>query len=153
MQYVKGIWNASIVLGGDSLILIRPANGGDFKTILAYDKWIGKDSLKQKIDNRQVYVAHDGDTFTGWLRYGLFWDSCPFMNMLRVLEGCREKGIGKALVEYWENEMKRLGHQIVLTSTAQTETAQHFYVKLGYRAIGGFTLTDEPLELIFVKYL
>ena len=47
--------------------------------------------------------------------------------------------------------MHSLGYQIVLTSSLQTEIAQHFYVKLGYRAIGGLTLGDEPLELIFSK--
>ena len=60
-------------------------------------------------------------------------------------------GMGKALVEHWERDMRQLGYQLVLTSTAQTETAQHFYEKLGYKAVGGFTLASQPFEIIFAK--
>jgi len=49
--------------------------------------------------------------------------------------------------------MRKNGHKIVLTSSAQTEFAQHFYVKLGYKAIGSFSIANEPLEIIFEKTL
>ena len=47
--------------------------------------------------------------------------------------------------------MRRLGYSTVLTSTQSDEFAQHFYVKLGYRAIGGFSIGSDPYELIFMK--
>ena len=31
------------------------------------------------------------------------------------------------------------------------EDAQHFYRKMGYKEIGGFTYLEEPLEIIFHK--
>lgn len=125
----------------------------DGKTILLHDRWISKETLQAKIRDGQVYTALNGDQFIGWLRYSLFWDNTPFMNMLVVLESFRGNGIGKALVEHWEREMQQLGYQWVLTSTAQTETAQHFYQKLGYKAVGGFTPANEPYEIIFAKVI
>lgn len=119
--------------------------------IVQNDKWVTRDIINKKIESNQIYVVFDNDKFIGWLRYGLFWDYIPFMNMLYILEEYRGKGIGTSLVGFWEKEMHSLGYQIVLTSSLQTEIAQHFYVKLGYRAIGGLTLGDEPLELIFSK--
>lgn len=132
---------------------IRAAVPADMEAILAEDRWVSREILCQKIRDRQVYVVVDNDRFVGWLRYGLFWDNVPFMNMLRLTEEYRGKGIGKALVKHWEREMRALGYSVALTSTAQTECAQHFYGKLGYKAIGSFTLAEEPLELLFAKFL
>ena len=39
-------------------------------------------------------------------------------------------------MEFWENEMKRKGYDLLLTSTQVNEEAQHFYRKLGFRAVG-----------------
>ena len=47
--------------------------------------------------------------------------------------------------------MKKLGYENVLTSTQSNEDAQHFYRKIGYREIGGFTLENDPYEIIFEK--
>jgi ribosomal protein S18 acetylase RimI-like enzyme len=62
-------------------------------------------------------------------------------------------GFGKKLLGYWENEMERLGHKNVLTSTQSNEEAQHFYRKMGYTEIGGFKYSDEPYEILFCKNL
>ena len=40
-----------------------------------------------------------------------------------------------------------------MTSSQQDEYAQHFYVKLGYRAVGSFMLEGDSLEIIFEKRL
>ena len=100
---------------------IRAAVPADMEAILAEDRWVSREILCQKIRDRQVYVVVDNDRFVGWLRYGLFWDNVPFMNMLRLTEEYRGKGIGKALVKHWEREMRALGYSVALTSTAQTE--------------------------------
>lgn len=130
---------------------IRSAAYDDTNWILAHDRWIRRDTLQQKIGMGQVYVAAEESTRTAWLRYGLFWDNTPFLYMLHVLEKYRGKGIGTALVTYWEQEMKRLGYTAAMTSTAQTESAQHVYTKWGYQAIGSFSPAGEPLEILFYK--
>jgi ribosomal protein S18 acetylase RimI-like enzyme len=56
-------------------------------------------------------------------------------------------------VTFWEEDMKNKGCEVLLTSSAQDEYAQHFYVKLGYKAVGSFTLADEPLEIMFAKFI
>lgn len=130
---------------------IRHATENDIEFILRNDKWISREVTQCKIRDGQIFVAIEKDIFIGWLRYGLFWDNSPFMNMLYLLEPYRGRGTGKALVAYWENEMKQKGYQLIFTSSAQTEYAQHFYIKLGYHAIGSFQLKTEPLEIIFAK--
>jgi len=133
-------------------VIIRKAEFSDLPYIEKYDKWIEKDVLRKKVADGQVYTVFADGRFAGWSRYGLFWDNTPYLNMLHLLPEYRGKGIGKSLVGFWEKEMKDLKHKLVLTSSAQTEQAQHFYVELGYKAVGSFTLANEPLEIIFAKF-
>jgi ribosomal protein S18 acetylase RimI-like enzyme len=132
---------------------IRLANHSDVDTIDTHDEWVNRDTIIKKIADNQIYVAYDGNNFVGWLRYGLFWDTTPYMNMLYLLESYRGKGVGKQLVDFWEEDMKNQGYKVILTSSAQDEYAQHFYVKLGYKAIGSFALDSDPLEIMFAKHI
>ena len=59
--------------------------------------------------------------------------------------------IGKALVGFWESEMKSKGYSLVMTSTQSDEQAQHFYRKLKYKDAGSLLLENEPLEIILTK--
>ncbi len=93
----------------------------------------------------------ENEKFVGWLRYNLFWDNIPFINMLFFLDEQRGKGYGTKLVSYWENEMKKLNYDIVLTSTQSNEEAQFFYRKIGYTDCGSLILPKEPLEIILYK--
>lgn len=134
-------------------MFIRKAEEKDVDTILLYDKHIARQELINSINLNRVYIAEINESFCGWLRYNLFWDNTPFMNMLYILESNRNKGYGKQILEYWEKEMKLLGYSTVITSTQSDETAQHFYRKLGYKTIGGFLLKDDPFEIIMTKEL
>jgi GNAT superfamily N-acetyltransferase len=133
------------------LMEIRLANENDIEILKAYDKHISKTELKSIVKLGRVFVMIIDGNFVGWLRYNLFWDNTPFMNMLFLLDDYRGKGYGKEMVNAWENKMKDMDYDIVMTSTASDEYAKHFYKKMGYMAVGGFIPLDEPLELIFQK--
>jgi ribosomal protein S18 acetylase RimI-like enzyme len=128
-------------------IIIRYAGSNDYFWLKEHDKHISEN----KIENKEVYIAVENGTIIGWLRYNLFWDSVPFMNMIYFLEEYRKKGIGKRLVKYWEEDMKQKGYNNVLTSTQSNEEAQHFYRKIGYIEIGGFKYFNDPYEILFQK--
>jgi len=130
---------------------IRLADDKDYPWLKKHDKHISDEVLKAKIAAKEVYVVQKGDELTGWLRYNLFWDNTPFLNLVFFLEEYRRKGFGKKLIHHWEKAMKEKGHGNVLTSTLSNEEAQHFYRKMGYTEIGGFKLSGEPLEMIFHK--
>ena len=134
--------------------MIRYANKDDAGILEKYDVHIAKDELEKSIDsNRVIVMFDDEENFVGWLRYNLFWDNTPFMNMLYFLEDYRGRGYGSKLVSFWENEMKNKGYKLVLTSTQSNEDAQFFYRKIGYIDNGSFQLPDEPVELILYKCL
>ena len=130
---------------------IRLATSKDIFLLVKYDKHIKKNDLVDVIHLNRVYMIFENDVFIGWLRYNLFWDNTPFMNMLYIVEEFRNKGYGKELVLFWESKMSMLGYDYVLTSTASDEEGQFFYKKLGYLEIGGFNYKDDPHEIIFAK--
>jgi len=134
-------------------ISIRIANMGDAEIILKYDHHVPEDIISDKISRHEILIACHDDNFAGWLRYGLFWDLVPFMNMLFLLPEYRGKGFGRQIVQYWEKLMIEQNYKVVFTSTQQDESAQHFYNALGYGAIGGFILPDDVYEIILSKNL
>lgn len=130
---------------------IRLAKTMDFETLAAHDRHIAPQELRRSLDAGRVLVVYDEGTFVGWLRWNLFWDSIPFMNMLYLLDGCRRQGIGRQLVGEWERRMAQEGYTYLMTSTQSDEQAQHFYRKMGYNEIGAMVPLGEPLEILFGK--
>ena len=134
-------------------MLIRIAELKDVALLKEYDTHIAEAELTNALMLGRIIIAEENNDFIGWLRYNYFWDNTPFMNMLYILNKYRKRGYGKILTEYWEEKMRRLGFNWVLTSTPSNESSQNFYSKLGYNAIGGFLMSNEPYELILSKEL
>ena len=132
---------------------IRTAYSSDLEVLIAHDHHLSPAELENLIRLGRVTVLEVEGQFAGWLRWNLFWDNTPFLNMLFLTEAHRGQGYGKAMMDHWESQMKHAGFDRVMTSTASNEYAQHFYQKLGYTAIGGFTPFGDPYELIFSKML
>ena len=132
--------------------MIRLAGESDLCFLAAHDRHIDAQELARVVCAGRVYIAIDADGVpVGWLRWGLFWDNTPFMNLLFVLPQARGQGHAAALVARWEEDMRAQGYATVMTSTASDEDAQGLYRHLGYRAAGGFLTEGEPYELIFTK--
>lgn len=132
---------------------IRSAEMKDIDFLSEYDKHVRKEELRTGIALERILVAEEEGKPVGWLRWNLFWDNTPFMNMLYLLEGYRNRGYGKALVSCWEKKMEEAGFGTVMTSTLSNEEAQHFYRRLRYVDSGALLLPGEPLEIIFTKQL
>jgi len=134
------------------LIELVFADKNDDGFLAEHDSHIGNEIRKKKIEAKEIIVLKKNGQTIGWLRYGLFWDMIPFMNMLYIKEHHRRKGLGKQLVLFWENEMWECGHKVLMTSSQSDEEAQHFYRKLGYEDAGSLMFPKGPLEIIFIKY-
>jgi len=134
---------------------VRPACADDLAFLEARDRHVTADELAAVVGRGRVLLLVDRDEPEplGWLRWGLFWDSVPFMNLLHVLEAHRGRGLGRLLVEDWQAHCRGAGHAWVLTSTMSDERSQHFYRHLGYRDVGAVELPGEAPELFLRKAL
>ena len=133
---------------------IRYAEAGDLEMIAEYDTHISKAEMENAIARKRIILLFIDGKYEGWLRFNLFWDNIPFMNLLFIIsEDQRGKGYGRKLVAFWEHEMAEQDYEFVMTSTQSDEEAQFFYRKLGYTDRGALVLPKEPLEIIFYKKL
>lgn len=119
------------------------------------DKHLPELEFEKKVRDKQAYILLEDGVKVGLLRYNLFWDNTPFCTMLFVDWSKQKRGYGRELMKHWENDMKKQGYGMLMTSTQVDEDAQHFYRKLGYKDCGGFTVDipgyEQPMELFMNK--
>ncbi|MFA4815129.1 MAG: GNAT family N-acetyltransferase [Candidatus Gracilibacteria bacterium] len=135
-------------------ISITYATLKDLEYLKKNDIHIDIKRLEKKISDKELIIAKDNMKHIGWLRFGYIWDTIPFMSMLAIEDEYQKKGIGTNLTKFWEREMKKCKHKLVMTSSQADEEAQHFYRKLGYHDMGAlFEINDGPAEIFFSKKL
>ena len=133
---------------------IRLAVAKDKKKILKYDCHIHHNKVGECIYNGLVDVLCDDEKIVSVLRYNLFWQSIPFLDLLFIDEAYRGKGWGRKMMDEWEESMMFMGYPYVMLSTQEDETARFFYEKLGYRRIGAFLPPEQDAEeLMYLKEL
>ena len=133
---------------------IRPADRNDKQKILKYDNHIPHNKVGECIRNQLVYVLWDEGKIVGVLRYSLFWQSIPFLDLLYIDGDYRGKGYGRQMMEHWESVMRVMKYKYVMLSTQEDETAKDFYEKLGYRRIGAFLPPEQDAdEVMYLKEL
>ena len=136
---------------------IHYANESDLPFWKTQDEHLPDAEFLIKVSEKRCYVIKDDEKPIGVIRYNLFWDLIPFLTLIIFDEPYRNKGFGKQAMMYWENEMRSLGHKLVMTSTMVEETSQHFYRKLGYKDCGclikDFPPYVETMEMFMMKQL
>lgn len=134
---------------------IRYVHNDDKEFWFKLDKHLPEAEFTNKVRDKRGYILSYDNKPVGMLRYNLFWDNTPFCTLLFIDREYRNKGYGKILMEYWENDMKSQGYGMVLVSTQVDEGAQHFYRKLGYKDCGGLVIDipryAQPMEMFMVK--
>jgi GNAT superfamily N-acetyltransferase len=134
-------------------VTTRIATDSDLPFLREVDRHVSHQVQADLVSLGRVIVAEVDGVAVGCLRWGMFWDEVPFMNLLWVVPERRGQGVGTALIEAWEKSQVAVGHTMVLTSTVSAERAQHLYRRLGYVDSGALLLPDEAAELIFRKPL
>ena len=66
--------------------IVRLATVSDIGILVLHDRHVSKNILEQAVEARHVMVIEEDGGFAGWLRWSLFWDSIPFLNMLFLLQ-------------------------------------------------------------------
>ncbi|MCG8525131.1 MAG: GNAT family N-acetyltransferase [Opitutales bacterium] len=115
------------------------------------DDSIDSELMEEKIQQQEILLAKEEKEIIALLRFSLFWDNTPFINLLLVKEEKRKEGIGTNLIQKWESEMKEKGFERVMTSSQSDETGQEFFKKLKYKEIGSFEFPEQEPELLFLK--
>lgn len=139
------------------MVSIRLVELGDNAFWYTLDTHLSQAEFSNKVRDKQGYILLCDGVPVGVLRYNLFWDSIPFLNLIYLQESHRRIGIGRQAMALWEREMKRLGHGMCLVSTQSDEEAQPFYRAIGYKDCGCLTMDiagyEQPMEIFLAKAL
>lgn len=134
---------------------IRYATEADKEFWFMFDKSLDESALEYRFRNRMCYVFQEQDQKLGMLRYSLFRDHTPFCELLQVDDSFHHRGCGRALLQYWERDMKQRGYSRVMTSSKAEDSIRFFFRHFGYRDAGGVLLdlpdSDQSMEILMIK--
>jgi len=135
--------------------MLRPAHESDFPFLRGVSSQPGDDALHAQIQGGRLRIieSESMNAPIGFLKFSILWETLPFIEVIWFTVHSRGHGLGRRAVESWEQEMKSRGFDLVLTSTALDETAQHFWRKLGYTDCGSLSVRNKPAELFLQKKL
>lgn len=132
-----------------------------FATLKDKDFWFTLDrhlkeiEYEKKVALNQCYIIEEDNKSVGVMRYNLFWDVIPFLNLIYIDFNYQKRGLGTKAILFWEEEMRKFGYELVMTSTMVEETSQHFYRKLNYKDCGclikDFSPFVETMEMFMMK--
>ncbi len=134
-------------------VTLRFARTEDFATCPALQEDAFLCDERHAAYRAHVVIAETAGEFCAYLLFGFYKDAIPFLHRLYVTPAQRGKGCAGEVISKWEALLQADGYTRVMLSTSSLNTAQNFYRLMGYRAIGGFTLPGEALELVFFKEL
>ncbi|MDR2976765.1 MAG: GNAT family N-acetyltransferase [Streptococcaceae bacterium] len=138
-------------------IELRELGQSDKSIYTSFDKHLLPEELDIKIIEKRVRLIFLNHRPIGALRWSLFWDEIPFLNLIYIDEDSRGMGIGRQVLRLWEDEMQSFGYKMLMSSTQSDEEAQHFFRKLDYIEKGTIDFDGTPFEqaaeLILMKNL
>jgi GNAT superfamily N-acetyltransferase len=132
---------------------IRYGEDADHAYLLNHDHHVDPDWIRRCILDRQYILATEGPQKAGFLRFSMFWGKIPYMDLVWVSESYRRQGVGSGMFHFWEQEMKKRGATILMTSSMHDEPEpQEWHRRNGFRPSGQLTFgkLQEPPEVFFV---
>lgn len=127
------------------MITIEKATLSDIEDLTEIDH-LPQNTLKDSVKRGFVYIARKGEKAIGILRYNLFWQTIPFLDLIFLKKDFRCSGIGSAMLKKWEEDMASLGYNSLMTSTQADESAYLFYEKLSWQKNGSFFPPEQTVE-------
>ncbi len=137
------------------MIYTKYATENDLDWLLDNDD-VSKEWAARSVRHREYVIASENDNRVGFLRFSLFWGKFPYMDMIRILPDYQKQGVGTALFNFWQQEMNRQSHKLLLTSSEKDESQpQAWHIRNGFVKGGELTFGQQQTtaEVFFVKDL
>ena len=133
-------------------IKIRFANLSDLAWLNRHEKWVSKSTKKQNIEQKQYIVVELNSKLIGALRYELWWGHLPFLAIIWVEDEYQKKGIGKSLLNFLEEYLRKNKYSKLLSSSDDSG-AQKWHLKVGFKKSGYIDNLQKEKEVVFFKEL
>lgn len=101
--------------------------------------------FNQAIEGGRLLIAYADGKPAGYLIYQMIWGNTPYLALIRVMPDQQQKGLGRQLVQRFEEKLKKEGFSAYISSSESDNEGSHvFHKKMGFRPIG-------TLDMIFGK--
>ncbi len=112
--------------------------------------------LNRKLKYNEILITKKNEESIGLLIYEYLWSHIPFVAQIWVHADFRKKGIGKSLLNYFEQHLKNNNHAMFLSSSMENNTrAQAWHKHMGFKDCGIISEIndDDTGEMFFKKSL
>ncbi|TDF95162.1 GNAT family N-acetyltransferase [Paenibacillus piri] len=135
---------------------IRFGQADDLEVISAGDLSIPGHILNWKLQNHEIIVAEEEGEIVGYLRLEYLWSKYPYIGLIIVRPELREIGIGKSMLHFLEEHLRKQGiHTLYSSSQINEAEPQKWHRHLGFKECGIINGINpgEIGEVFFVKSL
>lgn len=109
-----------------------------------YDRYFHQDdrlekSLREALKKRELFIAmHQSEVIAVMeIRFNGFFGAFPYLALLGVKKGWRNQGVGRRMLEFYEEAARQLGYsRSSLMVSSFNPRARNLYQSLGYKKIG-----------------
>ena len=120
----------------DTGIQVRIAVDDDL-AFVGQDGYVAPEVLRRKIAAHEVLVAESEGVPAGYLRLEFLWSSIPYIALIRVSEECRRRGVGRALLQFIEQDLRARGYGMLYSSSQANEPEpQAWHRTMGFKECG-----------------
>lgn len=136
-------------------ISVRRAAHSDL-AFVSQDGYTTDETVRRKIEQGEVFVVEVDGAPAGYLRLEFLWSIQPYVALIRVLEGCRGRGLSRALLAFVETSLRSQGHTALFSSSQVDEPEpQAWHRHMGFEECGVINGVNEGGvgELFFRKAL
>ncbi|HEY8803552.1 MAG TPA: N-acetyltransferase [Clostridium sp.] len=103
------------------------------------DEKVAKNHLVEAFERKEMYLALDGEgKCVGYIRFvlnGIFYNF-PYVCNISVKKSFRSRGIGKRLLEFFEDISYAHSNKVFLLVSSFNEQAKKLYESIGYKQVG-----------------
>ena len=131
--------------------MLRDAQATDLAFLRDFSREPCDDRLRAQIQDGRLRIIESSEGPVGFIKFYVLWEVLPFIEVIIIRNDCRGRGIGKAAVRAWEEEMSAQSFQRAIISTQADETAQYFWRRVGYQDCGTLELPGRPVELFMYR--
>ncbi len=132
---------------------IRFAEMHDLDSCVELDLHKNTDIIKNKITMNEVIVAEVNNEVIGCLKIEYIWTHLPFISYIVIRKDFRSSGIGKSMLSFLENYLKKNGQSTLLSSTmTDAVNPQKWHLKMGFIECGILCgINEDGVGEIFFK--
>jgi GNAT superfamily N-acetyltransferase len=115
----------------------RSATPGDAAACVRFEHGHDETRIRRWCEDGTIYVADlDGDVI-GYLRLEYIWGHVPYMALITLDKDVRGRGLGRRLLGFVEDALRKQGHKALISSSQVNEPPpQAWHRKVGFEEIG-----------------